>query len=366
MQKLLDHAQVFLFTFDPNTLKVKPIKHNKKLQDLLYYHENLSLYFKDIAQFSEERQYSDIVEFCFTDFEKIFYISCCFVKPSKLFFFKKPYLSIMVTDITHQVAVHRNLYSDYQKQLRINKSKMAFMSRMSHEFRTPLNAVIGFSDAIQHKIYGDISKPYLEYVNNIHLAGSHLLDIVNDILDISYNEHNEGTIQLKPTEFSPVKAIENIQKFTHSLLARQKIVVNLIHNMSDGFTIINDANVFKRIFINIIGNASKYCPPFTHLDINLNYCDETGNLDIYVRDYGKGFPISVIENFGTPFNVGNDFHADNKHSIGLGLCIIKSSIEAMNGVVRIKNHPLGGAVIVMTIPADISQIETPELKLSGS
>ncbi len=261
----------------------------------------------------------------------------------------------LIKNITEQVKTHHTIYNAYQEQLRMNTMKTAFLSRMSHEFRTPLNAVIGFSDAIKHKLYGAVAEPYLEYIDNIHAAGNHLLDIVNDIMDVSYAENN--VLHLNLSDFSPIVAIENILSFIHSLLAKQKIIVNVSHNLPDNYTIHNDFNVFKRVLINILGNAAKYCPYYTQLDIKIVLLSDD-LLSLSVKDYGKGFPQNVIDNFGTPFNVGDNFLTDTNKSIGLGLSIVKSSIHAMNGTVSINNHSdsgvIRGAVIDIVIPTNIS------------
>jgi K+-sensing histidine kinase KdpD len=261
----------------------------------------------------------------------------------------------LIKNITERVKTHHTIYNAYQEQLRMNKMKTAFLSRMSHEFRTPLNAVIGFSDAIKHKLYGSVSEPYLEYIDNIHAAGNHLLDIVNDIMDVSYSENN--VLHLNLTDFSPIAAIENILNFIHSLLTRQKIIVKLSHNLPDNYKIHNDLNVFKRIFINILGNATKYCPYYTQLDIKILLLSDS-ELSLSIKDYGHGFPQSVIDNFGTPFNVGDNFLTDTNKSIGLGLSIVKSSIYAMNGTISINNHSesgvVSGAVIDIVIPINLS------------
>ncbi len=261
----------------------------------------------------------------------------------------------LIKNITEHVKTHHSIYNAYQEQLRMNTMKTAFLSRMSHEFRTPLNAVIGFSDAIKHKLYGAVAKPYLEYIDNIHAAGNHLLDIVNDIMDVSYAENN--VLRLNLTDFSPIAAIENILGFIHSLLTRQKIIINLSHNLPDNYKIHNDFNVFKRILINILGNATKYCPYYTQLDIKISLVSDDV-LSLSIKDYGHGFPQSVIDNFGTPFNVGNNFLTDTNKSIGLGLSIVKSSINAMNGTISINNHSeggvLSGAVIDIVIPTKLA------------
>jgi len=289
------------------------------------------------------------IDSCFYIHRKYYHISCCLAVKKQWFFKQHPVVKIMIRDISEYVKTHRYLNRAYETQLKINKTKMAFLSRMSHEFRTPLNAVIGYSDAIKHKLYGEISKPYLEYIDNIHDAGSYLLDIVNDIMDVSYADNYD--MHIKPSDFLVIPTIENLIKFMHSLLTKQKIIVNLSHNIDDEFMIFNDFNLFKRIFINIIGNATKYCPPYASLDININYNNTNRQLDIDIHDNGAGFPKSVIDNFGIPFNVDHNFLIDNQKSTGLGLSIINTAIQAMQGNVHIGNHVEGGAIININIPS---------------
>jgi two-component system sensor histidine kinase KdpD len=172
-------------------------------------------------------------------------------------------------------------------------------------------------------------------------------------MDVSYSEHHG--IHLNLTYFSPILAIDNILKFIHSLLTKQKIIINLSHDLSDDFLIYNDINVFKRIFINIIGNATKYCPHYTKVNIQISLSSDS-NLLISVKDNGHGFPQTVIDNFGVPFNVGDNFLTDTNNSIGLGLSIIKTSIQAMGGTVSIYNHAEGGAAMSFIIHQNIADI----------
>lgn len=317
--------------------------------------------------FKNALMYDDDFKNCLYDIKNSFDMLCKIIKMSVNF--NKEYYKVafynhkknnnvvicLIKNITEQVKTHHSIYNAYQEQVRMNTMKTAFLSRMSHEFRTPLNAVIGFSDAIKHKLYGAIPEPYLEYIDNIHAAGNHLLDIVNDIMDVSYAENN--ILNLTLTDFSPISAIENILGFIHSLLTKQKIIVNLLHNLPDDYKIHNDFSVFKRILINILGNATKYCPYYTRLDIIVSLVSDD-ILSLCIKDYGRGFPQSVIDNFGTPFNVGNNFLTDTNKSIGLGLSIVKSSVYAMNGTVSINNHSdnngISGAVIDIVIPTNLS------------
>lgn len=290
------------------------------------------------------------IQSCININKKYYNLSISYVKKRTFLNHYNKYIICIGNDITDQVNTHHITLNAYHEQLRMNKMKTAFLSRMSHEFRTPLNAVIGFSDAIKHKLHGDIPDAYLEYIDNIHLAGNHLLDIVNDIMDVSLQEHTECLLHI--SAFSPIKAIETILQFTNCLLVKQKIIVNLHHELSDDFLIRNDLNVFKRIFINIIGNVCKYCPENTEVTIKISCINSV--LYIYVDDNGFGFPRNVIDNFGVPFNIGDNFLTNTQNAIGLGLSIIKNSIQAMNGTVRIYNHHNGGAVIYIQIPCDVT------------
>ncbi len=345
---LLLSAGVSLFLIDIKKISIIFSSENHNFKDALLNDTHLKNSLKNIIQSLVKSQ--QIIQICMNINKKYYNISFYYEHKKKYFIFKRKYVYCLVNDITSKVQTHYSIQNAYEEQLRINKMKTAFLSRMSHEFRTPLNAVIGFSDAMKHKLYGNISDEYIEYVNNIHEAGSHLLDIVNDIMDISYFEHRNIVLNL--TYFSPILAINNILKFIHSLLAQQKIIINLSHDLPDDFMINNDFNVFKRIFINIIGNATKYCPEYTQLDVKISLVGQY--LSIYIRDYGDGFPDSVIKNFGIPFNVGDNFLTNTNSSIGLGLSIVKTAIQAMRGAITIYNHIEKGAVISFTIPIDVS------------
>jgi K+-sensing histidine kinase KdpD len=354
IQKLLNQSGIILLMLNPKDLSIIN-KSNAYIFDNAMMNDDK---FKESVEnmITSISQSNNIIHSCVNIDKKYYHLSINCVYKKIFFSSKKKYIICLANDITMQVKTHHITYNAYSEQLRINKMKMAFLSRMSHEFRTPLNAVIGFSDAIKHKLYGTIATPYIEYIDNINAAGNHLLDIVNDIMDVSYHETHD--IHLNVTHFSPITAVHNILQFIHCLLAKQKISVNLLHDLPNDFMIRNDFNIFKRILINIIGNATKYCPEQTILDITISHSPK--DLFIYIRDYGHGFCETVIDNFGVPFNVGNNFLTDTNHSIGLGLSIVKNSVQAMNGIVDIYNHPTGGAVISLQIPIDVTKNNSPQ------
>jgi K+-sensing histidine kinase KdpD len=351
---LLSNSDVTLFYLDIEKLEVINCNTQHDFKNAIMYDDDFKKCLYDIKNSFDASQ--KIIQMS-VKFNKEYYKVSFYNHKKKSWFQKKNNHIVMclIKNITEQVKTHHTIYHAYQEQLRMNKMKTAFLSRMSHEFRTPLNAVIGFSDAIKHKLYGAVAEPYLEYIDNIHTAGNHLLDIVNDIMDVSYAEHN--VLHLNLTDFSPIMAIENILNFIHSLLTRQKIIVKLSHDLPDNYKIHNDFNFFKRILINILGNATKYCPYCTQLDIKISLLSDS-ELSLFIKDYGHGFPQSVIDNFGTPFNVGDNFLTDTNKSIGLGLSIVKSSIHAMNGTISINNHldngVVSGAVIDIVIPTNLS------------
>jgi|GEM_PF-3918492 len=345
VEEVFSLKHIMLLSFDNKKLRcINTSAHNLKLVNLLQSDHSFQSF---LCNFHKDAHAEKKIRKLCMNIDNHYYEFIGFINKKWWHFFKKHNeIIILVHNITEYVKEYHYYNKNYETQLKINKTKSSFLSRLSHEFRTPLNAVIGYSDAIKHKLHGDISTPYLEYIHHIHDAGIYLLDIVNDIMDISYAENNH--VSLKPSQFVILENIENIINFMQSLTVKHKIKINLHYNIERNFEIYNDLNLFKRIFINIIGNATKYCPPYTNIDISI-YCEQE-NIKILVRDYGEGYPNLVIKNFGLPFNVDHNFLTNNQKSTGLGLAIIYTAIQAMHGKVNISNHQEGGALMHIELP----------------
>ncbi len=191
-----------------------------------------------------------------------------------------------------------------------NASKTTFLANMSHELRTPLNAILGFSDIIAHERLGVVgTKRYKDYAHDINASGSHLLSIINDILDIAKIE--SGKMELYPVVLNPQDVISDAMKVVAGRARERHQVVN-VHIDSDAPMPYADERAMKQIILNLVGNSIKFTQEGGTIDIFGRKAD--GGFELCVSDNGPGISSELLDRIFTPFNQG---HA--------GLCLLSGS-----------------------------------------
>jgi len=189
-----------------------------------------------------------------------------------------PELVSFIKRVTDQIAVainNANAYAEIQEMAAeltserdklemaslelaaASRTKSEFLANMSHELRTPLNSIIGFSEILHDGVFGPVNEKQAKYVNNVLVSGKHLLQLINDILDLSKVE--AGRIELVYEDFSVSDAINEVRTLTASIAAKKSIVVDL--SVDEGLTMIHaDEGKFKQILYNLLSNAIKFTP----------------------------------------------------------------------------------------------------------
>lgn len=226
------------------------------------------------------------------------------------------------------------------------KLKMAFLSNMSHEIRTPMNAIIGFAELLLDK---DISeKERGDFINIVINSSHHLLDIVNNILEISKQE--AGELKIIEQEFSLNKFMQDVQKvFTkHNRNIPIEVRLNIPELEND--KIIADNMRLQQIFDNLLNNAAK----FTHEGhIEIGYQLKPGNtdkLEFFVKDTGIGIPKDKQKIIFERFTQVEDPLTRLYHGTGLGLPIIKGLVLGMGGTISVTSQPGKGSIFNFTLP----------------
>lgn len=227
-----------------------------------------------------------------------------------------------------------------------NKVKSNFLATMSHEFRTPLNAILGFSEIIKEEALGAIgNQKYVEYINDIYHSGKHLLDLINDVLDISEIEANKRMLLKEQVDLEAI-ALHSLN--TVNILAEKKqimISVNIAANLP---TIFADRRSIKQILINLLSNAVK----FSHQGsvVMLNIHEDRDAVRITIQDEGIGIIEDNLKNITQPFFRGQ-FEAEIAASgTGLGLSIVKSLLEAHDGSLSIESTEHVGTTVTIKLP----------------
>jgi signal transduction histidine kinase len=226
-----------------------------------------------------------------------------------------------------------------------NKAKSDFVANMSHELRTPLNAIIGFSEMLKTEMFGELNEKQTKHVDNISKSGEHLLEIINNILDISKIE--AGKMHLRAEDFELTEIIEDTASILSPLANKKKI--NLSHNIADNVITTNaDKTMFKQIMYNLVSNAIKFTPEKGNITINAWSMDK--KLYANVEDTGIGISKDHIDEVFKPFIQVGDFATKEQEGTGLGLALVKKLVELHGGEIWVESEINEGSTFTFTIP----------------
>ncbi|WP_052741886.1 PAS domain-containing sensor histidine kinase [Kiloniella litopenaei] len=254
-------------------------------------------------------------------------------------------------ELTEIKKVERALRIAKEHAESANMAKTAFLSAMTHELRTPLNAIIGFSEVMEQKIFGDLGHPrYREYVSDIHNSGSHLLGIINDILDLSMIE--SGELNLKKTDVCLRTAI------AHTLQITQRKAINtgisLQTNVPKDIPRIHiDERSLKQILLNLLSNALKFTDNQGRVTITATYSLKDG-FHIRIEDTGIGMNEAEIRIALRPFTQVDNSIERKYEGTGLGLPLSRSLTVINGGNLKLTSVKGKGTTVVLHFPADMT------------
>ena len=228
---------------------------------------------------------------------------------------------------------------------RASRMKSEFLARMSHEFRTPLNSIIGFTDLLTEQGEGPLGEAYADYVLHVNEGARHLLVLVNDILDLSRIE--AGRIELRHEEFAAGDAVAEVLSVIAPLAEAKKI--ELAGEVPPALTAFGDRTRLKQILYNLLSNAVKFTPPAGRVQV-------TGDLDyseirFCVSDTGIGIPLEQQSAIFEEFTQIAPVTSGVKEGAGLGLTITKRIVELHGGHIWVESAPGEGSRFFFTIPA---------------
>ncbi len=226
-----------------------------------------------------------------------------------------------------------------------NRSKSEFLANMSHELRTPLNAVIGFSEIMSQEMFGALGSPkYSEYALDIGRSGQFLLDVINDILDMSKIEAGRVELELSTVDLGSM--LEEVLRLVGPRAAESGI--ELKQDASKTAEFVADRRALKQVFINLISNAVKFTPEGGTVTIKSRNIDK--NISVQIIDTGIGIPQRDIEKLGRPFEQVENQFTKSKGGSGLGLAISKSLVDLHGGSLTITSKEGVGTTVTVTIP----------------
>ncbi len=230
-----------------------------------------------------------------------------------------------------------------------NMAKSRFLATMSHELRTPLNAILGFSEIMRDEIMGPIENSnYKEYVGDIHNSGSHLLKLINEILDISRIE--AGKHELKEEK---VKLISVVDEACHmiNIKAKQKNVELNTKYEEDMPTIWVDERAIRQITLNLVSNALKFTPPGGEITVKVGWTAKGGQY-ISIKDTGPGIPEDEIPIVLSSFGQGTIAINNAEQGTGLGLTIVQALLQMHQGSFDLKSKLREGTEAIAYLPKD--------------
>ena len=236
-----------------------------------------------------------------------------------------------------------------------NRAKMEFLAVMSHELRTPLNAIIGFSDVIRNRVLGDAMDTYMRYAEHINESGTHLLALINDLLDVSRIE--AGRLELEESGFSIGELMGECARMLR-VRADDKDVDLAVEGGDPNDALHADRRAVKQIIVNLVSNAIKFTPAGGKVRMRA-LMDDRSRIQIIVSDTGIGIPADRHEVVFRPFEQLENAHARRHDGTGLGLYITRNLAEAHKGAIHLDSVVGEGTTVTVTFPAERS-IELPK------
>ncbi|MBY3323022.1 PAS domain S-box protein [Rhizobium laguerreae] len=255
----------------------------------------------------------------------------------------------VIRDITQWKRTEDELRNAKGAAETANAHKTDFLARVSHEIRTPLNAIIGFSDMMAGERFGPIGHPrYIEYANDIGRSGRHVLDIVNDLLDISKIEAGEMDLDFAAVGLN--EAVSEAVALVQPQANGQRVIIRtaLSHAVPE---VVADLRSIKQIALNILSNAIRFTPSGGQIVVSTSY-EANGSVVLRVRDTGIGMTRSELDQAMKPFRQVSSTQSRHRgDGTGLGLPLTKAMVDANRATFSINSAPNEGTLVEITFPS---------------
>ncbi len=272
-------------------------------------------------------------------------------------------LFLFTMNVVYMNVLNKKLHQMAIEADSANRSKTVFLSTMSHDIRTPMNAIIGLTTLTENNL--DDKKLAQENLHKISLASKHLLTLINDILDISKVE--SGKLALNPLTFSIVDSVENLVNISQPMVKEKNIDFNFRINHFDKEYLYADQLRINQIYINILSNAIKYTDSGGKVDVYMEEAksEKEGYVKLIyvVSDNGMGMSKEYMERMYQPFSRMTDSRINKIQGTGLGLAITKQMVDLMDGKIYCESEVGKGTTFRIEIDIKVSDNETENLKL---
>jgi signal transduction histidine kinase len=258
-------------------------------------------------------------------------------------------------EITRHTAVERELRdrlattsASADRTDELSRAKSRFFTQVTHELRTPLNAILGFSETIRHEMFGPLANSrYLEYAGLIHDAGSHLLSLINDLLDNARLE--AGKMQIAPIRVAPGALARSALDLVE-LLATGRDIAIATFGIGECPDLNIDPRAMKQVLVNLLSNAIKYTPPGGRIDLRFAARDD-GGAQITIIDTGIGMSAEDLRRAFEPFGRANAIEARRQQGTGLGLSLARALVRLHGGDLTLASRIASGTTATVILPA---------------
>ena len=253
-------------------------------------------------------------------------------------------LKALKDGIIEKNNAYKTIKEQNEKILEADKVKNEFLANISHELRTPLNSILGFADILEAELYGDLNTKQKDYVNDIKVSGTHLLGMINEILDMSKIEAN--AMKIVKSRFWISRAVNEVKNILMPLALKKHININA--EINEDFEVFADYQKIQQILYNLVSNAIKYSPENDTVDICLSSTDEY--YKISVHDNGIGIDPKYHGKIFAKFVQLDSAFTKKESSTGLGLTITKELVELHEGKISVLSEVNNGSTFIVKIP----------------
>jgi signal transduction histidine kinase len=250
-------------------------------------------------------------------------------------------LGPLATNVNRMNDELRRLYTELEAA---SRHKSEFLASMSHELRTPLNAIIGFSQVLRDEMFGEVNERQAEYLDDIVSSGNHLLELINDVLDLSKVE--AGQVELEIAPFSLRDVLERGVVMVRERATRDGVSVALAAH-ADAEVVEGDERRIRQVIFNLLSNAVKFTPAGGAIDVDSSRVN--GEVRVAVSDTGPGVAPEDRERIFDEFQQA-EAGLDQREGTGLGLAVSRRLVELHGGRIWVESEPGKGSTFVFTLP----------------
>ena len=267
-------------------------------------------------------------------------------------------MQVLIRRIADRIQENEKLKARLMAAEGANQAKTVFLSNMSHDIRTPLNAILGYTTLARKD--GRPQEEVRQYLHRIDTAGHQLLAIVNDVLEMSRIE--SGKVELQPEPIDIEDAVRETGDLISGQMAEKEISFTVDCNVENR-CVLCDGNQLDRMLLNILGNASKFTPAGGKVELSLHQTGtdgEAGSYEIRVKDNGIGMSPEFVRNIFQPFERERTSTVSKTQGTGLGMAITKKIVDMMNGEIAVLTEQGRGTEFIVTLRLPLAEARNHE------